>query len=74
MGNCFFQEIRGGLEICVEDSNKLKVLDIAAIHCRLEIPRLVPVPDNSVPVDNTGTILLPFQHLLFDQHLGNWVI
>lgn len=74
MGNCFFQEIRGGLEICIEDGNKLIVFDIAATHCRLEIPGLVPFSDNSVPVDDTGTILLPFQHLFFDQHLSSWII
>ena len=74
MGNSLFQEVRGGLEICIEDGNKLIVLDIAAVHGRLEIPSLVAISDDSMPVDDSGAVLLPFQHLVFDQYLSRGVI
>jgi hypothetical protein len=72
--DCSLEEIRSRLKIGVENGNKLIVLDIATIHCRLEIASLVSISDHSMPVQNVGPLLLPFQDLLLDHKLRGGVI
>lgn len=68
------KKIRGGLKVGIENGNKLIVFDIAAIHGWLEITSFVSLSNDSVPVDDIGTLLLPFTNLFFDQQLSHWVI
>lgn len=69
-----FQKVRRRLEIGIEDDNKLIILNIATIHCRLEITGFITISKNSMPVNNTGAILLPLLHLFLDQGLRRNII
>ncbi|WVZ94312.1 hypothetical protein U9M48_040218 [Paspalum notatum var. saurae] len=68
------EEVRVGLEVCVEDGDELVVLDVVAVHGGLEVACLVAGAREAVAVDDVDAALAPLGHLRLDQHLAHLVV
>ena len=63
MGNCELEVVGVWLEIGIKDCNKLIVLYIITIHCRLEISSFVTGSDQTMAIDDIDTPLVPLGYL-----------
>ncbi|GER31129.1 1-deoxy-D-xylulose-5-phosphate synthase [Striga asiatica] len=66
MWNSPLKEIWVGLEISVENGDKLVILNITTIHGRFKVAGFITLSNHSMPVNYVGTIFLPLVHFILN--------